>query len=35
MIVKRGKKFVVMDSEGEKVLGTHETKQQASKLLSV
>jgi DNA-binding Lrp family transcriptional regulator len=34
MIVKRGNKFVVMDSEGEKILGTHETKQQAEKQLT-
>jgi len=34
MIVKQGNKFVVMDSEGEKILGTHETKQQAENQLT-
>ena len=34
MIVKQGNNFVVMDSEGKKVLGTHETKQQAEKQLT-
>lgn len=34
MIVKRDDKFVVMDSEGKKVLGTHETKKEAAKQLA-
>jgi DNA-binding Lrp family transcriptional regulator len=34
MIVKRENKFVVMDSEGKKVLGTHSTKEQAEKQLT-
>ena len=34
MIVKQGNKFVVMDSEGEKVLGTHSTRKQAEKQLT-
>lgn len=34
MVVKRGNKFVVLDSEGKKVLGTHDTKQHAEKQLT-
>jgi hypothetical protein len=34
MIVKRGKKFLVMDSSGEKVLGTHDSKEKAEKQLT-
>lgn len=34
MISKRGGKFVVLDSKGKKVLGTHETKKKAQKQLA-
>ncbi len=34
MIVKRGNKYMVMDSKGEKILGTHESKQGAEKQLT-
>lgn len=34
MISKRGSKFVVLDSKGKKVLGTHETKKKAQKQLA-
>jgi hypothetical protein len=34
MIRKRGDKFVVMDSKGKKVLGTHESKKKAQKQLA-
>jgi hypothetical protein len=34
MIVKKGNKFIVMDSEGNKILGTHQTKSQAEKQLT-
>jgi len=34
MIRKRGSKFVVLDSKGKKVLGTHETKKKAQKQLA-
>ena len=33
-IQKRGNKWVVLDSSGEKVLGTHETKEKAKKQLA-
>jgi hypothetical protein len=35
MIVKKGNKFVVKDSKGEKVLGTHSTKKAALRQLAV
>ena len=34
MIVHKGNKWMVMDSEGEKVLGTHETEKDAKKQLA-
>jgi len=34
MIVKKGKKFVVKDSKGEKVLGTHPTRKAALRQLA-
>ena len=34
MIVKKGNKFVVKDSKGEKVLGTHSTKKAALRQLA-
>lgn len=34
MIMKQGKKWVVTDSSGKKILGTHESKQKASKQLT-
>ena len=34
MIVHKGNKWMVMDSEGEKILGTHETEKDAKKQLA-